>query len=275
MIQKARELVGYRYLIENLVLRDLKVRYKDSVLGFVWSVLNPLLLMSVFTVVFTIMLPNYAIPKFPVFVLCALLPWNFFNSSAMGALGSIVQNGHLINKVNFPREVLPIASVLANFFNFVLALPVLLVLLLVFRVPITAGIIYLPLLMVVQLAFTLGVALILATLNVFYRDTAVIMEVVMQAWFFLTPIFYPADLIPELSTLYGLSIPVRRLAYILNPMASIIASYRSVLYGFTNGSPPVAPAIDFFLRTALTAFACMFVGYAVFIRYSRRFGEEV
>jgi len=127
----------------------------------------------------------------------------------------------------------------------------------------------------VQVAFATGVALVLSTLNVFYRDTAVIMEVVMQAWFFLTPIFYPAELLPEWKTLWGVALPVRRLTYILNPMASIIASYRTVLYGFTNGSPPAPPALDFFSRTIVTSLICLIVGYAIFTRYAHRFGEEV
>lgn len=275
MIRKLRELFRYRELVENLIVRDLKVRYKHSVLGFVWSLLNPLLLMVVFTVVFTVMLPNYTIPKFPVFVLCALLPWTFFNTAVMGALNSIVHNGHLIKKVYFPREILPLSTVLANFVNFLLSLPVLFLLILIFRLPLTIWLIYLPIIMLVQVAFTLGVAFVLATLNVFYRDTGVIMEVVMQAWFFLTPIFYPVDLLPEWKVLWGISLPVRRLTYILNPMASIIASYRSVLYGFTNGSPPAAPAFDFFSRTIVTSLICLVIGYAVFTRYSHRFGEEV
>ena len=275
MIHRLRELLSYRELIENLVMRDLKLRYKSSVLGFLWSLLNPLLLMLVFTVVFTVMLPQASIPKFPAFVLCALLPWNFFSTSILAALGSITGNGHLINKVYFPREVLPIASVLASFANFLLALPVLFVLLLLFKIPITIWVAYLPVIMLVQIVFTVGIALLLSAVNVFYRDTGVIMEVIIQAWFFLTPVFYPIDLLPQASTWLGVTVPVRRLTYILNPMASIIASYRSVLYGFTNGSPPAPPALDFFSRTVLTAIVCFVVGYWVFTRYSHRFAEEV
>ena len=275
MTAKLRELFSYRELIENLIIRDLKVRYKNSALGFLWSLLNPLLLMMVFTLVFTVMLPNYAIPKFPVFVLCALLPWSFFNASIASATNSIVHNQHLIKKVYFPREILPISIVLSNLVNFLLALPVLFLFMIVSHVPLTIWLIYLPLIMIVQVAFTIGVALILATVNVFYRDTSVIMDVVMQAWFFLTPVFYPVDLLPEWGTLLGVALPIRRLAYILNPMASIIASYRSVLYGFTDGSPPAAPAFDFFSRTMLTSFIVLVIGYAVIARYRSRFGEEV
>jgi ABC-type polysaccharide/polyol phosphate export permease len=97
----------------------------------------------------------------------------------------------------------------------------------------------------------------------------------MQAWFFLTPVFYPADVLPLTKVIWGLEVPVRRLTYILNPMASIIASYRSVLYGFTDGSPPTAPGFDFFSRTIVTSLLCLVIGYVVFTRYSHRFGEEV
>ncbi|MBC7237727.1 MAG: ABC transporter permease, partial [Chloroflexi bacterium] len=133
----------------------------------------------------------------------------------------------------------------------------------------------LPLILVVQVFFTCGISLLLATLNVFYRDTGVIMEVLLQAWFFLTPIFYPIQLLPEWRSVFGLAIPVRRLTYILNPMASIIATYRSILYGFIDGSAPAAPAWDFFLRTFVTAMIVFLIGYAVFLRYSSRFAEEV
>ncbi len=275
MTAKLRELFGYRELLENLVIRDLKVRYKNSVLGFLWSLLNPLLLMMVFTVVFTVMIPNANIPRFPVFVLCALLPWNFFTSSLTGAVNSITQNGHLVKKVYFPREILPISVVFSNLANFLLALPVLLALVLISGGGFTVWLLYIPVVMAVQVCFTVGVSLVLATLNVFYRDTAIIMDVVIQAWFFLTPVFYPVDLLPEWKVILGLALPIRRLVYILNPMASIIATYRSVIYGFTNGSPPAPPALDFFSRTALTSVLVLVAGYWIFTRYSHRFGEEV
>lgn len=275
MIRRVSELLSYREMVENLVLRDLKIRYKGSVLGFLWSLVNPLLLMLVFTVVFTIMLPNFQIPNFPAFVLCALLPWNFFATSVTMAISSITGNSNLIKKVYFPREILTISSVMANFVNFLLALPVLLAFILLFGRPLTVWIAYLPLLMIAQVAFTLGVALVLATANVFYRDTTVIMEVLLQAWFFLTPVFYPIDLLPLSVEVAGMALPLRRLTYILNPMASIIASYRSILYGFTNGSPPAPPAADFLVRTVITCFIALLVGYRIFTRYSDRFAEEV
>lgn len=275
MLARLRELFSYRELVESLVMRDLKVRYKGSILGFLWSLLNPLLLMMVFTVVFTIMLPNTAIQKFPVFVLCALLPWTFFTTSVSSSIHSITGNGHLVKKVYFPREILPISTVLSNLANFLLSLPVLFLLIALFRIPVNGWLLCLPLIIVVQLAFTMGIALILATSNVYYRDTSIIMEVVIQAWFFLTPVFYPVEILPEWRVLWGISLPVRRLVYILNPMASIIASYRSILYGFIDGSPPAPPAWDFFSRTIVTAAGFLVVGYLIFTRCSRNFAEEV
>lgn len=269
MIRKLAELIQYRELIWNLVVRDLKVRYKNSFLGILWSLLNPLAMMAVFTVVFTLMMPNNTIRKFPVFVLCALLPWNFFRDSVMVSLGSIVNNSSLIKKVYFPREVLPLSVVVSNLVNFLLALVVLFAMLLAFRVRLTIWALLLPLIILTQLLFVLGLGLMLSTANVFYRDTAMIMDVVMLAWFFVTPIFWDISILPKQRLVLGLNLNIHRLTYILNPMASLISTYRVILY---HGA---RPALDFFLRTFVTALLTLFIGYMVFLRYSRVFAEEV
>jgi ABC-type polysaccharide/polyol phosphate export permease len=229
--------------------------------------LNPLGMMLVFTVVFTVLIPNNPIERFPIFLMCGLLPWNWFSGSVVGSIYSVVSNASLIKKVFFPREVLPMSVVLANFVHFVLALIVLFGLMIFFQSPFTQWILLLPVLIVIQLLFTLGLAFFLSAVNVYYRDTAQIMDVLMLAWFFLTPIFYSTDLIPQTKEMFGLVVPVQRLAYILNPMASLIASYRVILY---NAAPP---APDFFLRTALTSVVVLLLGYAFFHRASRNFGE--
>lgn len=266
--KRVGELVRYRELVRNLVIRDLKARYKNSVLGFLWSLLNPLLMMIVFTVVFTVMLPNN-VPKYPVFVLCALLPWNWFSGSISGGLTSIIGNSNLVKKVYFPREALPLSVVLAQGVNFLLALPALFAMMLVFQVPFTVWILLLPVVMLVQLIFTLGIALFLAALNVFFRDTGVIMEVLLQAWFFLTPVVYDIMVLPESKMIMGHDVDVRRAAFILNPMASIIANYRVILYW---GSPP---AFDFLIRTAVTSLVILICGYWFFTSVASRFGEEI
>lgn len=275
MIARLVELAKYHELLETLVARDLKLRYKSSVMGFLWSLMNPLLLMLVFTIVFTVLVPSTNIMHFPIFVLIALFSWNFFSTAMMSGLNSIVSNGHLIKKVSFPPEILTISTVMANCINFVLAIPILLVFTLLFGIPFTWALLYLPIILVLQVAFTTGVALFLATLQVTFRDTGHIMEVLIQAWFLLTPIFYASTLIPEWKEILGIMLPVRRLSYILNPMASIVTLFRSVVYGFPNGSPPSAPEFGFLLRTAITCLAVFFLGYWYFSRHSHRFGEEV
>jgi len=269
LIVRFAELIRYRELVKNLVVRDLKARYKNSILGLLWSLLNPLFTMLVFTIVFTFMIPNNQISKFPVFLLCALLPWNFFQAALTGCTNSIVENATLVKKVYFPREVLPLSTVLSNFVNFLLALIVLFAMLWAFRIPLTRQVFWLPVIMATQLAFTLGLGLILATTNVFYRDTGLILGVVLQAWFFLTPIIYPIDILPTQRSILGLNLNVHRLTYILNPMASIISSYRVVLY---HGAPP---ALNFMFRTLFTSVAVLMLGYAIFSHYSGTFGEEV
>ena len=232
-------------------------------------------MMIVFTIVFQIMLPNEQIRTFPIFVLCALLPWNWFAASLNEAIPSIVNNAHLIKKVYFPREVLPLSVVLSNGVNFLLALLVLFAMIFAYGVSLSFWVFLLPVVIFIQLLFTLGVAFILSTLNVYYRDTGVIMEVLLLAWFFFTPIFYPITLLSEFREVFGVMIPLRRLMYILNPMASLISAYRDLLWGSLEGGPPGVPALDFLGRTALTALGVLVIGYWFFTRHSPRFGEEV
>jgi lipopolysaccharide transport system permease protein len=260
-------LYNYRDLLRNLVARDLKVRYKNSVLGIIWSLLNPLGMMLVFTVVFTILIPNNSIERFPIFILCGLLPWNWFSGSVIGSIYSVVGSAPLVKKVYFPREVLPLSTVLSNLVHFLVALIVLFGMMLATGMPLTAWALMLPLVIAIQFMFTLGLAFFLSAINVYYRDTAQIMDVLMLAWFFLTPIIYSTDLIPQSRLIFGVDVPVQRLAYILNPLASLIASYRVILY---NGAPP---DLGFLVRTVITALACLALGYAFFMRVSRNFGE--
>ncbi len=271
---RLRELLAYRHLVGNLVIRDLKVRYKNSLLGFLWSLASPLLMMLVFTLIFGVMQRPSVDRAFHLFVLTGLLPWNWFNLAVAGGVGCVVGNASLINKVYFPREVLPIGVVLGELVNFLLALPVLLVMLVAWGIPLTWHALWLPVIIAIQAAFTLGVVFLLACANVYYRDTAKIVEVALLAWFFATPIFYDYGAFDQVVRLGGWSVETGRLAYILNPMGTLVANYRTVLYG-SPGGPPSAPDALFLLRTAATALAVLAVGYWVFARRSGRFGEEV
>ncbi len=260
MISRLQELYQYRELIKNLVVRDLKLRYRNSVLGFLWCLLNPLLMMGVFTVVFTVLLPNNTIQNFPVFILTGLLAWQLHSSALLGAINSVVGHAPLVQKVYFPREVLPISLVLSNTVNFLLSLVALFVMIAAYQVPLTAAVLLLPVVVLVQVVFTVGVALLLSAVNVYFRDVASVMETLMLAWFFLTPVFYRIeDVFPVYS----------RLMYIVNPPASFIAAYRDLLY---YGS---VTDWTFFSRTALTSGLVLLFGYLAFVKLSRSFGEAL
>jgi len=167
------QLIRYRGLISSLVARELKARYRGSVLGFLWSFINPLLLLSIYTFVFTVVLPNRnpIAQPYAVFMFCGILPWNWFSSSLMEASGSLVSGGNLIKKVLFPAEVLPIVSVLANMVHFFLGLLILAAFLIGYRHwPDPTGLIWFPVVVLVQLVFTTALALFLSALTVHYRD---------------------------------------------------------------------------------------------------------
>jgi lipopolysaccharide transport system permease protein len=264
VIARARELVSYRSLVRNLVTKDLKVRYKNSFLGFLWSLLNPLLMMTIYTVVFTKILQS-PVQNFQVFVLAALLPWNWCARSLSLCATSLLDNSTIINKVYFPRVLLPVSAVASEAVNFLLALPALFLLMVFYGVPFTGWLAFLPLLMAIEGTLLIGLGLILAALNVLFRDTGVILEVLLTAWFFLTPIFYWTGQFPP---------NVARWMNWFNPMASIIEQYRQILYW--QGTA-VAGRVDplFILRTGATALALLAIGYWFFLRVNRRLGEHL
>lgn len=221
-------------------------------------------MMVVFTIVFTILTsPN--IENFPVFVLTGLMAWNFFANTITGAAGTIVGNSTLINKVYFPRELLPASLVFSNLVNFLLTLVVLFGFIVAFKIPITPMALWLPAIIVIELMLALGIALIVSAVNVFYRDVAVLLEVGVTAWFFLTPIFYQLERIPNMQVL---GLDVWRWVYILNPMASIITDYR---YTLLYGLPPIGHTLFALGEAGLTLAA----GYWLFRTLSPRFSEEL
>jgi lipopolysaccharide transport system permease protein len=271
--RRLRELWHYRGLLATLVERDLKVRYRSSALGVLWSLVSPLLMMLVFTLVFGYFMPNPGVRAFHCFVLVAILPWNWFSASVSGGLYSIVNSSQLIGKIYFPREVLPTSLVASEMVNFLLALPVLALILVLSGIPLTVHALWLPVVIAIQLVFTLGVVYALATAHVYYRDTGMIMSVVLLAWFFLTPIIYPMEDMRQ-RYLPVLGVSAERLMYVINPMASLVATYRVILYGSPDG-PPSEPAYGFLARTAVTAVVVFVLGYGLFARHSGRFGEQI
>ncbi len=271
MFDQITDIFRYRELVRNLVLRDLKVRYRNSFLGFLWAWGNPILMTLVFTTVFSILRPT-TISRFPLFIMIALTVWGFTSSAISEGINTIASSSSLVKKVYFPRATLPISTVLANAANFILALPLVIGLILYYQVQVQpTALLYFPIIFVAQIALVMGLTLFLSALNVFYQDTQVITGVLLTAWFFLTPIFYPVE---DLTGVWN-SIDLGRLAYILNPMASIIESYRNILYGSVHGGQPSQPDPAFLLRTVAVSFVILIIGFVFFTRLSRRFGEEL
>ena len=271
---KLRELRQYRYLLRNLVVRDLKARYKNSVLGILWSILNPLFLMLVFTLLFSVLADDQT-RDYPIFVLVGLIPWNFFSGSLTSGTMSVVGNSGLVKKVYFPRELLPTAALLSNLVNFLFAFLVLIVFLFIFDIGLTVHALWVPAILLTQLVFTLGLCLLLGSLTVFYRDVLMILEVVVLAWFFLTPVFYSLELFGDSVTVMGITFDPAQVMRWINPMASIIDGYRTVLWGTYDSGGPVAMNPAYLLRTFVTAVIVLIAGYAVFVRLNPVFGEKL
>jgi lipopolysaccharide transport system permease protein len=260
MLRPLSQLLHYREAIRMLVVRDLRVRYSNSALGILWSLLNPLLMMLVFTLVFTFFMPSQ-IEKYPLYILTGLLPWNFFTASLVGSVVSILQNGPLVSRVYFPREILPLSVVIANLINFLLALILLLVIMLASGVWPGASLLLLPGIILIQVLFTLGLGLFLAALNVQLRDTQAMVDVLTLAWFFVTPIIYPLNVIRNPS--------LQLLLQVLNPMASLVVSYRTILYA--GQMPDFGIILITFIEVALL----LVLGYWFFHRASPAFAEEL
>jgi ABC-2 type transport system permease protein len=220
-LRRAREVWRYRELLENLVRKELKVKYKNSALGFVWSLLNPALYLAVFYVVFQVVL-KAGIPNFAIFLLAGLLPWNLFSASLGAACQSIVGNSSLVGKVWFPREILPLAAVGAALVHFFLQASVLVAALVVFRYapsPAYVPVALLALLVLVVLAAALGIGL--AAVNVPLRDTAHLLELALLAWFWVTPIVYQYQALGDRLGEWAL----------LNPLTPVVLAFQRAIYG--------------------------------------------
>lgn len=258
MINKLKEIYKFKNLVYNLVARDLKVKYKGSILGFFWSLLNPLIMLIVYTVAFKYII-KIRVKDFPVFFLCAFLPWSFLSLSLSMAVSSIKDNANLVKKVYFPREILPLSIVLSNLVQFLLTFIILIPALFVFKIKLGLPLLLLPLIIIFQLVFTLGLAYILAALNVFFSDVKHLLEIFLQIWFWLTPIIYPTSFVPQrFQSLYR-----------LNPAVLLVESYRnSLLYDKWTALPELLALLGISLLF-------LFIGHLIFNGYNKRLAEEI
>lgn len=255
---KLREFWRYRELLYVLTMREVRIRYKQSVLGIAWAVLQPLALMLMFTLVFSVLLkiPSEGVP-YPIFSYSALLFWTFFSGSLTRAIPSLEDNAALIKKIYFPREFFPMSSVLAAVFDLLIAGVIFLGMMFYFHVSFTLNILYVIPLLLVQTIFTLGVCFIFSALNAYYRDVKYALPLVIQIWLYATPIIYPLSLVPERFRTY----------YMLNPMTGIIESYRNVL---VKG---IAPDEFYIGVAAAGAVFLLILGYLYFKRIEMTFAD--
>jgi lipopolysaccharide transport system permease protein len=245
-----RELLSYRELLYFLIWRDIKVRYKQTVLGAAWAILQPFLGMVVFSLFFGRLagVPSEGVP-YPIFSFAALVPWQFFANGVTQSANSLVGSANLLTKVYFPRLVIPSSAVLSGVVDFSLAFLVLLGMMLFYGIAPTANVIWLPLLLLLALVTSLGVGIWLSALNVEYRDVRYVVPFLVQIWLFATPVAYPSSLVPE---------PWRAL-YALNPMVGVVEGFRWALLGTETAPGPMV------LVSALAALV-IFVGGVVYFR---------
>jgi len=263
-MNELKNLYRYRQLLTALTARDLKARYRGSVLGFFWSLANPLLLLGVYTLVFTIFFPSNVVKPYPLFLFAGILPWTFFSSALLESTTSISSNAALIKKVMFPAEALPLVVVMSHLVHFVLALPILLVATVAFAlhsdIQMHATIALLPFLVLLQTIFVAGMAMSIASISVLFRDLRDIITNLMQLGFFITPIIYLIDNIANR--------PLRALLR-LNPMTPFIVSYQDIL--FFGHVPGFADA----LLMIAYAFLSITSGFAIFGRLRDTLAEAI
>ncbi|MFH1680707.1 MAG: ABC transporter permease [Candidatus Eisenbacteria bacterium] len=256
IIDTIRDCYAHRVLIQSLVARQIRARYRGSLLGFVWTFLNPLLLMLVYSLVFSVYM-RFDMEDYGAFMFAGLLPWLWFSSSLSEGVNSIVSSGHLITRAMFPPEVLPVVSVLSNGLNYLFSLPVLFAIYAAYGVPIGPAILALPLVMAVQIVLTLGLVLALSALNVQFRDVQHLLGNLLVFWFFLCPIIYPVSKVPDRFRVFTLG----------NLMGVLVTCYQDIL--FHNR----LPSWSLLGLVGAAAVALLLVGDALFRRHRETFAE--
>lgn len=244
----------YKPLINELVTRDLKVKYRRSFLGYIWSLLNPLMMMAVMSIVFSYMF-RFDIPNYPLYLICGQTLWSFFNESTSMAMTSVLGNGALIRKVYIPKYIFPISRVLSSFVTMSFSLVAILIVMLVTRVPFTWNMLLIPIPLALLLMFCMGVGMVLAAMAVYFRDVLHLYGVVIMAWMYLTPVFYPVSALPEKAAFF----------FQFNPMYHYVTFFREViLYG---SFPELSIWIGSFGFSALV----FTVGLLIFRKLQRNF----
>lgn len=254
-----KELFSYREMIIGLVRTDLRGRYKGSVLGFLWTFINPLLQLLVYTLVFSVIMRS-GIEDYYLYLFVGLVPWIFFSTSITYGSSSIVSHKDMVKKIYFPREVLPISIVTSGFVNMLLTFIVIFAVLIVTRYGFDfLALLYLPIIMLVEYILSLGFAMITAGLTVYFRDLEYILGIITMIWMYVTPVFYDISMVPE---------DVRRVIA-ANPMTPVIMAYRDILYY------KQIPEIGTLIQALALGFLSLIVGYIIFRKLQKGFAEEL
>lgn len=254
-----REIYDYREMIYSLIKRDLRGRYKGSVLGFLWTFLNPLFQLIVYTIVFSVIM-RMPYDKYYLYLFVALIPWIFFSTSVVGGAGCIWAQKDMVNKIYFPREVLPISFVVCQLINMLLSFIVIFAVLIVTGHGIRlAAIAYLPVVIVVEFLFALGITMLVSAVTVFLRDIEYILNIIIMAWQFLSPVMYGVDMVPE---------EIRPI-FSLNPMTSILVVYRDIFYY------KQVPDIRTLLLATVMGVVILAIGVFTFEKLKKNFSEEI
>ena len=253
-----KKLYDYREFLKTSIKKEFRGKYKKSFLGVLWSFLNPLFQLLIYALVFPFILKNNE-DNYIVFLIVALFPWNFFNLSVIQSAACIVNNGGIIKKVYFPREILPLATATSNLINFLISSVLIFLALFISGIGLTKAVLVLPLIILIQYILQLGLSFILSAITVYVRDVEYLINVLMMLVFYLSPIVYSADMIPSKY------LPLFK----LNPMFHIIKYYRDILY---YGKIPEIGSVLILL------FACiiiLIIGYLIFRKLEKRFAEEL
>ena len=263
LIKEIRDILKWRELLWQMVGREVKARYKQSILGYFWVILNPLAQMLVMSFAFSIILriPTNASSNIPysIFLFVALLPWNLFSNSLSSATGSLVGSASLITKVYFPRTILVLSTIIAKIVDFLFASIILIIYMLAYHLPINSNILWIIPIFFIQQIFTIGLSLFFAAANLIYRDIQYLLSLILLLWMYLTPVIYPIDLVPE----------KYRVIFQLNPMSVIINAYRQTILG--GGSPNYTSLFIAFILSLLV----LLIGLAYFKSREKLFADNI
>ncbi len=259
MTEHIREIFQYNDMVKSMVRRDLRGKYKGSVLGFLWTFINPICQIIIYTVVFSVIINN-DLDRFYVYIIVGMIPWLFFDMSLRIGSGSIRYQGEMIKKIYFPREVLPLSCVTANFINMLLCFLIVFAVLFISGVGVSLkAVFFLPLVMMIQYVLVLGFTLIVAAVTVYFKDMEHIVTVILMAWIYLTPILYPLERVPDRI----------RWIFMLNPMTAVIESYHHILYWKS------VPQIKLIAYAAVVSLVVLAAGELVFKKLDDNFAEEL